>query len=451
MFTSIEQYFPSLTQYFKEVNDFRQQSKVKYPAELILWLGVIERLAGVKSNNELEILLRNSTEIENNIFKIQELSGDELPSVDDFCYFIQRLDPHELHKIIRKMLVALERKKFISKLKTKDNYLLLAIDGVQTISTKRPIGHSTIRTHKDGPPTYHQYFLEAKIVSSNGFVISVDTEFIENPTEKFDKQDCELKAAKRLLERIAREHPHFKFWILGDALYCNSVIISICQQHKWKYSFTFKGKSQYPKLLEEINTELNFKQRHNHCQCLIKSNKHTELYIELRWCNDVKYNFSGEKEYSLNYIEGKVIKIKNGVEQKVTTFAYLICSHINEKNALKKFMNCRNRWKIENQGFNFQKNNILHIGHNFSSIGHAGQNFYLLAQIAHTIIQLTSFTDIAGYVRRATTGERDKLSQTLKGIFGSFMAIAERIKVELFNKVFKPPLLTDMRIRLKFA
>jgi hypothetical protein len=97
------------------------------------------------------------------------------------------------------------------------------------------------------------------------------------------------------------------------------------------------------------------------------------------------------------------------------------------------------------------KTNILNIGHNFSSIGYAGHNFYLLAQISHTIIQLAYFSDIAGRVRGATTGEQDNLSQILKNIYGSFMEVARRIKVELFDKVFKPPLLPFMRIRLKFA
>ena len=446
-----EHYFPHLTQYFKDVDDFRQQSKVEYPAELMLWMGVIQRLIGVKSNNEYEKILNISTEIEDNILKLSGVSGDELPSIDDFCYFLQKLPPEELHKIRRKMLVALERKKFLSKLKTKDGYLLLAIDGVQTISTKREFSHSTYCDSKDGTRTYHQYFLEAKIVSSNGFVLSIDTEFIENPTEKFDKQDCELKAAKRLLERIAREHPHLSFWILGDALYCNSVIMDIGKSHKWKYSFTFKGESKYPKLLGEINAELNFKQRYNTSRHLLKKTSHTELYIELRWCNGVNYNLGENGEREINYLEGKVIRIKNGVEKAITTFTYLLSEYTDDKTALKTFMNCRHRWKIENEGFNFQKNNILNIGHSFSSIGHAGQNFYLLAQIAHTIIQLAYFSDIAGRVRRATTGEQDNLSQTLQSIFRSFMAVAERIRVELFDKVFKPPLITDMRIRLKFA
>jgi len=349
------------------------------------------------------------------------------------------------------MFSALERKKFISKLKTKDNDLLLVIDGIQTISTKRKIDHSTHKKHSNGTKTYHQYFLEAKIVSSNGFVISLDTESIENPTVEFDKQDCELRAAQRLLMRVSKKHPHLKFQILGDALYCNSVIMDICNQNKWKYSLTFKGETKYPKLLDEINAELNTKQRHNVDRYLLKKNEHTELYVELRWCNDVKYDLGGNGERGINFVEGKIIRIKNAIEHKITTFTYLVDGSTTKQNALRKFMDCRNRWKIENEGFNFQKNNILHIGHNFSSRGHAGQNFYLLAQIAHTIIQLACFSDIAGHVRRATTGDQDNLSQSLQGIFRSFMLIAQQIRMEFFNKVFKPPSLKTMRVRMKFA
>ena len=440
-----------LTEDFQKINDFRQASKVKYSTELMMWMGIMERITGFKSNNEYEISLQTSTEIENNLSCFLDTSIDELPSIDGFCYFFQHLPTTELHKIISKMFRSLERKKFMKRLMTNDGYFLLAIDGVQTISTKREIEHSINRNHKDGDKTYHQYFLEAKIVSTNGFVISLDTEFIENPTEKFNKQDCEHAAAIRLLKRIGREHPHLKFWILGDGLYCNSVIMDICNSHKWKFSFTFKGETKYPKLLGEINAEYNFPQRMNHCRRYLKKGKNTEIYVELRWCNNLKYDLGKNGERSINYLEGKIIKVKNGVKSEVTTFSFLVSEATSEINALNKFLNCRKRWKIENEGFNFQKNNILHIGHNFSSVGNAGQNFYLLAQIAHTIMQLAGLTDIAGQVRRQITGETDQLSQSLKTIFRTFGMIAQRIKVELFEKVFKPPLIISMRVRLKFA
>ncbi len=449
-FTTIKHYFPHLTQYFERVNDFRQQGKIQYPAELILWLGVIERLAGIKSNNEFEIELRTSTEIEKNLQHFLNAPVSELPSIDDFCYFLQHLHPLELHRIRQTMLRVLERKKFFKKLMTKDGYLLLAIDGVQTMSTERKIECFTSRKHGESI-TYQQYFLEAKIVSPGGFAISVDTEVIENPPGEFDKQDCEQKAAMRLLKRISLEHPHLKFRILGDALYCNSVVMNMCEKHKWKYGFTFKGETQYPKLLGEINYELNFPQRHNCRSFLWKKNSKAQLRIELSWCNNLKYSFGTNGERGINFLSGKVIKSKDGIDKEITTFSYLVSETTTEANALKKFMECRRRWKIENEGFNFQKNNVLNIGHNFSARGYAGQNFYLLAQIAHIIMQLTCFSDIAGKMRRRLSGETDELSQSLKDIFQTFAVIALRIRIELLEKVFKPPLILPMRVRLKLA
>lgn len=48
----------------------------------------------------------------------------------------------------------------------------------------------------------------------------------------------------------------------------------------------------------------------------------------------------------------------------------------------------RERWKIENKGFNEQKNHGYFIEHVFSENYNAMKNHYLLAQIAHTIRQL---------------------------------------------------------------
>jgi hypothetical protein len=414
-------------------------------------MGIQERILGFQSNNEFEIAIQASPEIENNISHFIGKEINELPSVDAMCYFFQYTNPEEIHKVRKEMLNTLERKKFLAQLKTDDDYLLLAIDGVQTFSTNRKIKHSITREHDNKSVTHHQYFLEAKIVSKQGFVISIDSEPIENPIEKFDKQDCEQKAAVRLLQRVSKEHPHMKFCILGDGLYCNSKLMAICKRNRWKYSFTFKGKSKYPKLLEEINCEYKYSQRNNHYTHLIRKSDTSELYIELRWCNNVKYDMGNNGELNINFIEGVVVRKKKGVKEVVAKFSFLVDSHTTKKNAYKKIMNCRRRWKIENEGFNFQKNNILNIGHSFSSVGYAGQNFYLLAQIAHTIIQLASFTDIAGQVRRIMTADNDTLSQSLKSIFKTSKMIAQRMRVELFDKIFKPPLISSMRVRLKFA
>ena len=48
----------------------------------------------------------------------------------------------------------------------------------------------------------------------------------------------------------------------------------------------------------------------------------------------------------------------------------------------------RERWKIENKGFNEQKNHGYFIQHAFSRNYNAMKNHYLLAQIAHIIRQM---------------------------------------------------------------
>lgn len=48
----------------------------------------------------------------------------------------------------------------------------------------------------------------------------------------------------------------------------------------------------------------------------------------------------------------------------------------------------RGRWKIENEGFNNQKNEIYDIEHLNSTDSNAMKNHYLLTQIADIIMQL---------------------------------------------------------------
>ncbi len=446
-------YFPNLISDFAKVEDFRQSGKIEYSPETLLLLALSQRLSGIKSNNELEEALKSSSEIKSNLARILELPPDEMPSTDCLDYFFEFLSPSELGKVRRWMISALERKKFCKKLMSKDAYLLLAVDGVQTFSTKRKIAHSIQRDHKDADTTFHQYFLEAKIVTPDGLAISLDTEFIENPVSDFNKQDCELNAAKRLLERIRRQHPHFKFLLLGDALYCNSVIMDICVKFGWRHALTFKGEKQYARLFGEIEAELctDKDQRKNRLCLPLGKKADAKRYVELRWCNKLKYQLGKGGERDINYLEGKVFEEKDGIKKQVGVFAYLLSEPVNKYNALRRFKTAKLRWKIENEGFNFQKNNVLNIKHSISSRGHAGQNYYLIAQIAHMIIQLAYFSDMAGHIRRSLTGETDALSQSLKTIFKSLSAVARHIRTELFYQVFRPPKLKNMRIRLKFA
>ena len=46
---------------------------------------------------------------------------------------------------------------------------------------------------------YYHKVLEAKLVLAENIVISLDTEFIENESEKVSKNDCEINAAESIM------------------------------------------------------------------------------------------------------------------------------------------------------------------------------------------------------------------------------------------------------------
>jgi hypothetical protein len=372
----------------------------------------------------------------------------EFPSVDTISYYLRGLHPSALQSVVDSMISELSRKKVLDALKTEDKLLLLAIDGVHLHSSDRPLEHSTSRTHEDGSATWRHYCLEAKIVSPEGLALSVHSEMIENPEGVFDKQDCELKAFKRLADAAARKHPHMRFLVLLDSLYCNEPVISLCRAHGWQYCVTFKGERQNRPLMDEFTEEINA-HRENRKTVSARRKSGAELRIQLRWCNGASHVFNRTTLLEgLNYIEGVVTRVSAGGAEKTFKMAYVTSMKINASNALEVFNTCRQRWKIENQGFNFQKNHGLGIGHSFCSLGNAAHNYYLLAQIAHIVLQLTCLTDIVKHWRKKQPLPDGPGAGSLLQLFGTFKIILNRIRMELMNMPLTLYEFSDLRIRM---
>ena len=78
---------------------------------------------------------------------------------------------------------------------------------------------TTITREEDGKEVrvkrYYHKVLEAKLVLAPGITVSLDTEFIENENEDVSKNDCELNAAKRLLDRLSRDYPRLPICLQG--------------------------------------------------------------------------------------------------------------------------------------------------------------------------------------------------------------------------------------------
>ena len=111
----------------------------------------------------------------------------------------------------------------------------------------------------------------------------------------------------------------------------------------------------------------------------------------------------------LDYEEEKINVIKYTDTKKGTEFVYITDLPITNKNIEKTINVGRNRWKIENEGFNIQKNETFDIGHLYSKNQTAIKVHYLMIQIAHILRQMLE-KGIKDSKRIKTEIKRDKPS-----------------------------------------
>jgi len=79
--------------------------------------------------------------------------------------------------------------------------------------------------------------LEANLVFYKGLTIPLMSEFLSYAEGDPDnhKQDCELKAFKRLAERLKKEFPPLPVMVLLDGLYPNGLLMELCRNYRWQY------------------------------------------------------------------------------------------------------------------------------------------------------------------------------------------------------------------------
>jgi hypothetical protein len=100
-------------------------------------------------------------------------------------------------------------------------HMMMAGDGTGIFSSSEfHCKQCLTQEHQDGSKTYMHNVLEVKVVTWSGLALSVMTEMQLNPKDgKYDKQDCESKAFKRMLPRLKEEFPQQSVAHLLDAGY----------------------------------------------------------------------------------------------------------------------------------------------------------------------------------------------------------------------------------------
>lgn len=309
------------------------------------------------------------------------LWGLRLPIMETVDKFLRKLPPGELEKLKHELVRSLIRRKALEKWKFNNSYLVSA-DGTGLMTFEQePFEGCPYKTGKNGKKTWTAYALEAKLCCGNGFSISLGTVWLDS-SENIgdDKQDCELKAFKRLAAKLKKTYPRLPMTIVADSLYPNQTCFDICENNGWGYIFTFKDGC-----LKSIQDEVALL-RPLHLQ---QENKQENSVVENKRIKKETFEFINGLEYQNKYRLNWLGYTKKAGEETEQISTHVTNINITKKNVRDISNSGRLRWVIENQGFNTQKNGGYALRHKYSRKYYfAMQNYYHLLQIAHMIMQL---------------------------------------------------------------
>ena len=400
-----QRYCPGLFQDFADTEDPRNLSYTDYSNKGLLGTVFYKGIAGITSMQSMTYEF-NEERVVKNIYRFMgEKEKEYLPHAVTVNEYLERLSPDELQKVQQKQVCGLIRSKAFYDARFQKKWLVI-VDGTQTYSGSRKLNESCLERHynkgtEKETVNYHCDVLEAKIVFGESLIVSIASEFIENNgedavrqknmNEEERKQDCEIKAFKRLAEKVKKAFPRLPIVLLADSLYASEAVMDICRENGWEFIIRYKTGS-IPSITEEYE-DIPEKGKSGHAE----------------YVNDIDYN--GKPVNMLRFWEEKVVK---GETTRVE-FQWLTSIRITKKNAGKLAEAGRKRWKIENEGFNRQKNWQGDITHACSHNANAMKNHYLMTQMADMVKQLYEWF----FLKRHGIKKRQKnISSELLACFG---------------------------------
>jgi hypothetical protein len=262
---------------------------------------------------------------------------------------------------------------------------VVAIDGTRTVNQNTRHCPRCLTQTQNGKTTYYHMVLEAKLVTTNGFAIPLFTEFVENRGHH-SKQDCELKAFYRMAAKIKDHFPQLPIMLTLDGLFACGPVFGRCREYGWKYMAVLKD-ADLPTVNQEFESLSVLQPENRVIHREVKAGRGLEQH--LRWVNGIEYTDSAKTEHTVDVI--KWMETREDAAGVVSTkkFRWVTNMPVSNRNAVRLANDGgRLRWKVENEGFNVQKNGGYGLTHAYSKNDNSAKIFHFLMQIAHMLMQL---------------------------------------------------------------
>ena len=238
--------------------------------------------------------------------------------------------------------------------------------------------------------------------------IALRPEFIV-PQDGHTKQDCEIAAGKRWLEKNGAQYAALKATLLGDDIYAHQPFCRRTLLHGFDFLFVCKPESP-----TTLYNWVNLLQRPDlgTVKARVKVGAHFHTYA-YRYANNVPLA-EGQDALKVNWCE---ITVTDHKDQVIYRNGFVTNLKITDDNVAAMVVAGRARWKIENENHNTLKTKGYHLEHNF---GHGKEHLSsllaamnILAFLYHPFL---SFTDEHYRLIRANLPTRKTFLDDLRAL-----------------------------------
>jgi len=392
---------PIILSSLKKIPDHRNPKKIKHKITVLMLYGLLMFVFRFSSRREVNREMSRPLFEKNLNEFFPELAT--LPHADTLFRVLKKVDIEQLERIQINVLNNLIRKKKFKRYLINNCYPV-AIDGSQKLARKALFTEQLLQRKKrkkegknnkedlEDEYQYYVYVLEANLSFHNGMVIPLLSEFLEYQLgdQQNSKQDCELKAFRRLCKKLKNYFSHLPIILLLDGLYANGPLMEYCQKKNWQYMI----------VLQEADLKTVWREFHSLCS-VEKNNQHQQEWNGreqcFTWVNNIEYDFDNGKKTMLVHLvvcheHWQEVSQQGEVEEKYSRHAWLSSRELKRHNIHERCnLGARYRWGIE-ANFLVEKHQGYHYEHCFSFNWNAMKGYHCLMRLAHLFNVLALFS-----------------------------------------------------------
>lgn len=387
---------PVLLKRLSRIPDPRNPKKIKHKLTVLMLYGILIFVYQMSSRREANEKMTNPMITENLKLLFPEL--ESMPHSDTLERLLGAIDVNEIEKAQIELVRSLIRKKKFARYLIQGRYPI-AIDGTQKMvrdylwseeCLERKI---KVKKGKETKKQYYVYVLEASLAFRNGMTIPLMSEFLnysEGDTAS-QKQDCELKAFKRLAKRLKAEFKNLPIMVLLDGLYPNGPMMNICRKNRWDHMMVLKD-DKLTSLWEEYDGLLKLLPENSYKMKWGKKRQH------FKWVNEIEYHYDRHKKEIVHVVvcqeSWQEVDKKTAAEITKTSRHAWISSIALDKSNLHERCNlaARHRWNIETEIL-VEKHHGYNYEHCFSYDWNSMRGYHYLMRIGLALNVLAQFSE----------------------------------------------------------